>query len=103
MPYAVFVEERIVLCDKGTNARRRPAGDSRDIVRETITTVSGVEAGHGQEMFKEMLGQIVPAHFLVTPLIERHIEVRDGSTECVGVLRRDARRRWRMALAETVA
>jgi hypothetical protein len=50
-----------------------------------------MKAGHGQEVFKEMLGQIAPAQFLVTPLIERHIDVREGSTECVGVFRRDVR------------
>jgi len=51
----------------------------------------GVKAGHGQEVLKEMLGQIAPAQFLVTPVIERRIDVRDGPTECVGAFRRDAR------------
>src|SRR5712671_6491774 len=30
-----------------------------------IASRRGVKAGHGQEVFKEMLGQIAPAHFLV--------------------------------------
>jgi hypothetical protein len=52
----VFVKERFVLRDEVTNRRRRPSGDCPDIVRETIITVSGVETGHGQEVFKAMLG-----------------------------------------------
>jgi hypothetical protein len=52
----VIVEERLVPCDKVTNGRRWPSGNCLDVVRETIITVSGVEAGHGQEVFKQMLG-----------------------------------------------
>jgi hypothetical protein len=32
------------------------SGDCLDIVREAIMTVSDVEARHGQEVLKEMLG-----------------------------------------------
>ena len=54
MPYAVFVKERLVLRHQVTNGRHRPSDDGLDIVREAIITVSGVEAGHGQDVFKEM-------------------------------------------------
>ncbi len=74
MPYAVFVKERLVLHDEVTNRRRGLSGDCLDIVREAIISVSRVEAGHGQEVFKEILGQTVLAQFLVMPLIERRID-----------------------------
>jgi hypothetical protein len=61
-----------------------------DVVREEIITISGVEAGHGQEMFRDMVGQIVCTHNLVAPLIERHVNVPDGPVECLRIFRRDA-------------
>jgi hypothetical protein len=41
-------------------------------------------------VFRDMVRQTVRTHYLVAPLIERHINVRDGSTECLGIFRRDA-------------
>jgi len=34
------------------DARRWPPGDCLDVMRQTIITVGGMEAGHGQEMFE---------------------------------------------------
>ena len=56
-------EERLVLPHKIANARRFPF---RVIASTSCVRVSGVEAGHGQEVFKEMPEQIAPAYFLVT-------------------------------------
>ena len=38
--------------DKVTDARRGPPGDCLDVMRQTIITVGGMEAGHGQDMFE---------------------------------------------------
>ena len=46
-----------------------------------------MEAGHGQGMFEEMVGQIAAAQLLVAPLLQRYIDVGDGSTERIGKLR----------------
>src|SRR5215831_15927330 len=86
----LLVEELLVLRHKVTNARRGPSDDCLDIVRETIITVSGMEAGHGQEVSREMVGQIVCANYLVAPTIEWYINVPDGSIECRGIFRCDA-------------
>ena len=75
---------------KVTDARRGPPRDCLDIVRETIITVSGMEAGHCQEMLEDMVGQIAAAQFLGAPLLQRYINISDGPTECVGIFRRQA-------------
>jgi hypothetical protein len=47
---------------------------------EMIITVAA-RRRHGQEVLKEMVRHIVLTHYLVTSLIEQHIDVSDGSTE----------------------
>src|SRR6266478_4520446 len=86
----LLVKHLLVLRHKITNACCGPSDECLDIVSEAIITISGVEAGHGQEVFRDMVGQIVCTHDLVAPLIERHINVPDGPTECLGIFRRDA-------------
>jgi hypothetical protein len=80
----------LVLRNEITNACCGPSDDCLDVVREAIITISGVEAGHGQEMFRDMVGQIVCTHNLVAPFIERHVDVPDGPAKCLGIFRRDA-------------
>jgi hypothetical protein len=55
--------------DKLTDARRAPPGDCLDVMRQTIITGGGMEAGHGQEMFEHMVGQIAAAQLVVAPLL----------------------------------
>jgi len=38
-------------------------------MRQTIITVGGMEAGHGQEMFEHMVGQVAAAQLVVAPLL----------------------------------
>jgi hypothetical protein len=38
-------------------------------MRQTVITVGGVEAGHGQEVFEDVVGQIAVAQLLVAPLL----------------------------------
>jgi hypothetical protein len=59
-------------------------------MRETIITVSSMEAGHGQKVLRDMVGQVLPTQYLVTPLIERHVDVPDGSIERLGIFGCDA-------------
>src|SRR5215468_3756099 len=77
----LLVKHLLVLRHKIANARCGPSDERLDIVCEAIITISGVEARHGQEVFRDVAGQIVCTHDLVAPLIERHIDVPDGSTE----------------------
>ena len=72
---------------KVTDARCGPPGDCLDVMRQTIITVGGMEAGYGHDMFEEMVGQIAAAQLLVAPLLQRYINVGDGLTERVGKLR----------------
>jgi hypothetical protein len=74
--------------DEVTDALRRPPGDCLDVMRQTIITVGGMEAGHGPEMFEYMVGQIAAAQLLVAPLLQRYIDVSDGSAERRGKLPR---------------
>jgi hypothetical protein len=52
--------------DKVTDARRGPPGDCLDVMRQTIMTVGGMKAGHSQQMFEYMVGEIAAAQLLVT-------------------------------------
>ena len=73
---AACLSKNSLCCATFTNARRGPSDDCLDIVRETIITVSGVEAGHGQEVSREMVGQIVCAGIVMTAV--RHIIDQKG-------------------------
>ena len=68
-----------MLRGKVTDTRRRPSCDRLDIVRETIIAIGGVEAGHGQEVLEDMLGQIAAVQLLVPPLLQWYIDISDGS------------------------
>src|SRR5215470_11627246 len=85
----LLVKYLLVLRHKIANACCGPSDERLDIVREAIITISGVEAGHGQEVLRDMTGQIVCTHDLIAPLIERHIDVRDAPTEGHGIFGRD--------------
>jgi hypothetical protein len=84
------VEELPVLRHKVTNVRCGPSDDCLDIMRETIITVSSMEACHGQKVFRDMVGQVLPTQYLVTPLIERHVDVPDRPLERLGIFGCDA-------------
>lgn len=84
------LEEFLVLRHKVTNACCGPSGDLLDILCKTVIAIRGMETGHGQEMFIEMLRQITLTQLPVAPLIERHIDLRNRSSQCSGVFRRDA-------------
>ena len=85
----LLIKYLFVLGHKIANARCGPSDERVDIVCEAIITISGVEARHGQEVFRDMAGQIVCTHDLVAPLIERYIDVPDGSTEGLRIFGRD--------------
>ena len=55
------LEEFLVLRHKVTNACCRPSGDLLDILCKTVIAIRGMETGHGQEMFIEMLAGYVDA------------------------------------------
>jgi hypothetical protein len=61
----LLVKYLLVLRHKIANACCGPSDERLDIVREAIITISGVEAGHGQEVFGDVTGQIVCTHDLV--------------------------------------
>ena len=60
---------------------RSPSRYRFDIMRETIISIGGMEPGHSEQVFKNMLGQIAVAKLLVPPLFQRDINIGDGSTE----------------------
>ena len=68
---------------KVTDAGRRPACDRLDIVSQTIITVGGMEVGHRHQVLEEMVRQIAAAKLLVPLFFQWHIDIGDGSTECV--------------------
>jgi hypothetical protein len=70
---------------KVTHACRGPSDDRLDIVRETIIPVGGMEAGHSQQVLEDMVRQIAAAQFLVSPLLQWHLDIGDGATEGVRI------------------
>jgi len=60
-------------------------GTSRDrvnIVRETIISIGGVEAGHAKQVLKNLVRQIAAAK-LLPPLFQWDINIGNSSTERV--------------------
>src|SRR6266508_3756410 len=57
-------------------------------MRETIISIGGMEAGHSEQVLKNMVGQIAAAKFLVPPLFQWDINIGDGSTERGGIFSR---------------
>jgi hypothetical protein len=65
-----------------------PSRDRFDIVRESIISIGGMETGHGEQVLKNMVGQIAAAKLLVPPLFQWDINIGDGSTERGGIFSR---------------
>src|SRR5262249_6583283 len=65
-----------------------PSRDRFDIVRETIISIGGMEAGHGKQVLKNMVWQIAAAKLLVPPLFQWDINIGDGSPERGGIFSR---------------
>ena len=40
------------------------------------------------KVLEDVVGQMAGAKLLVSPLLERHVDIGDGSTQCGGILRR---------------
>jgi hypothetical protein len=70
-----------------TGAGRRPSRGRLDIVRETVIAVGGLEPGHDQQVLGDMVRQLAGAQLLVSPGLEGYIDISDGATEGVGILR----------------
>src|SRR5690348_4354154 len=68
----------------------RPSGDRLDVACHPVVAVFCVQPSHGDEMLEYMLWQTAAAKLLVTPVIERHIDICDRSTYRCGVLGRHA-------------
>ncbi len=64
-----WLEQLGVMRHKLTDAGCGPSCDRLDIVGETIITVGGVEARHGQQVLENMVRQIAAAKLLVSPLL----------------------------------
>jgi len=60
---------------------RAPSRYRFDIMRETIISIGGMEAGHSEQVFKNMFGQIAAAKLLIPPLLQWDINIGDGSTD----------------------
>ena len=70
-----------VTRDEVAAACRVPSRYRFDIMRETIIPIGGMEAGHSEQVFKNMFGQIAATKLLVAPLFQRDINIGDSSTE----------------------
>ena len=77
-----------VLRDEVTDACRGPSRDRLDVVRKTIVAVVGMELGHGQQVVEDVVRQTASSKLPVSPLLQRHIDVSDGSAEGIGIFRR---------------
>jgi hypothetical protein len=71
-----------VLRNKIAHAQRGPSRDRLDIVSDAIVAVGGVQVGHREQMVEDMLRQVALAQLPITPLLQRHVNIADGSVQC---------------------
>src|SRR5689334_11738881 len=64
-----------------SNACRRPSGNNFDVVRHAVVTVIRVQPSHGDEVVEDVVGQAAAPQLLVTPVIERHVDIGYGSPQ----------------------
>ena len=70
-----WLEQLGVTRNKVAAACGGPSCDHLDIVCEAIISISGMKAGHGQQVIRDMVRQITFAKLLIPPLLQWDIDI----------------------------